>query len=259
MKTYTQKDIRKAFLNVGIEKSDTVFVHANLGFFGKLDGAKAGEDYAETFMSELKEIIGPGGNICVPTFTYSFCNNQPFDYLNTASQMGIFAEYIRTLPESKRSCDANFSVSVLGAAAKYLTENTSSHSFGRDSFWDRFTKENGKVLNMNFDAGSTYIHFVEKMMNVPYRYDKGFTGQSLIDGVWQEQTFYHFVRHLDKPDWDTSMTRFDRLARKKSITLTANLGNGNILSMRATEVYTIIQNVLIENPYYLTTGQGELE
>lgn len=258
MKTYTRGDIRQAFQKVGVGKGDTVFIHANLGFFGRLEGAKRGEEYAEAFFSELKELVGPGGNICVPTFTYSFCNNQPFNRLTTSSKMGIFAEYVRTLPEAVRSEDANFSVSVWGPGAVDLTENAPSHSFGNDSFWERLLKADGKILNLNFDAASTFVHYVEKKLGVPYRYDKGFTGHSLIGGEWEDRTYYHFVRHLNKPEWDTSLLRFDRLARERGIVSFAYLCRGSILALTAKDTYRVIEEAVKSNPYYLTVGQEDL-
>ena len=36
---------------------------------------------------------------------------------------------------------------------------------------------NNKVFcNLNFDAGSTFVHYVERSLKVPYRFDKSFSG-----------------------------------------------------------------------------------
>ena len=51
-----------------------------------------------------------------------------------------------------------------GAALDHLPVQAQFHRLG------------GKVLNLNFDAGSTLIHYVERELRVPYRFDKSFTG-----------------------------------------------------------------------------------
>ena len=84
----------------------------------------------------------------------------------------MFSEYIRNDAKSKRSNDPNFSVSAIGENAEYFTQHCQSHSFGKDSFWERYLRKNGKFCNFNFDSGSTFFHYVEKLLGVPYRYDK---------------------------------------------------------------------------------------
>ena len=72
-------DIVNAIQNVGVMKNDVLFSHSNIGFFGKLYDAKTTNDYCHAFMKAIFEIIGINGTLVVPTFSYSFCNNQNFD------------------------------------------------------------------------------------------------------------------------------------------------------------------------------------
>jgi aminoglycoside 3-N-acetyltransferase len=252
MKIYTKDDIVKSLKAVGLKKGDTVFSHSNIGFFGQLAGASYPADYGETFLSAFLEVIGDKGNICVPVFTYSFCKNQPFDPLTTPSEMGILAEYIRTHPSALRSIDSNFSVAVIGGNAKDLTQDVPEHSFGKNSFWDRLLGYGGKICNMNFDAGSTFLHYVEKDLSVPYRFDKAFYGKSLLNGKWTDKKYIHFVRHLDKPEWDTSMEKFDKLAREEGIVSETVLGRGSVILTSVKEVYLFIKEKVALNPYFLT-------
>ena len=48
----------------------TLFIHSNIGYFGKLDNLK-NKDQLYKFFDVLMDIIG-NGTIIVPTFTYSF-------------------------------------------------------------------------------------------------------------------------------------------------------------------------------------------
>jgi aminoglycoside 3-N-acetyltransferase len=252
MKSYTRGDIVRALRTVGLKRGDTLFSHSNIGFFGQLIGAKTSAEYGASFLSAFLEVIGEEGNLCIPTFTYSFCKNQPFDPLTTPSDMGILTEYIRTRPNALRSEDANFSVAVIGKDAMTLTQDAPEHSFGKNSFWNKLLSYGGKICNMNFDAGSTFLHFAEKDLGVPYRYDKAFYGKSFLSGEWHDKRYIHFVRYLDKPEWDTSMERFDMLAREAGIVSEGALGRGAILLTSTEDVYGFIKKNIKTNKYYFT-------
>ena len=173
---YTVQNILDSLKQVGLKKGDSIFTYSNLGFFGKLKNAETSEDYCAAFRDAIFKIIGNEGTLVVPAFSYSFCNSTRFNVSSTPSVCGMFSEYIRNDAQSKRSNDPNFSISAIGESAEYFTQDCQPHSFGKDSFWERYLKKNGKFCNFNFDSGSTFFHYVEKILDVPYRYDKEFKG-----------------------------------------------------------------------------------
>src|SRR3972149_1351419 len=73
---YTKEDIVNALLKVGLQQNDNVFSHSNLGFFGRLKGGSDNDSYCTAFKDAFFEVIGPGGTLVVPTFTYSYCWNK---------------------------------------------------------------------------------------------------------------------------------------------------------------------------------------
>ena len=95
---YSKKDILIALRNAGIDKSDDILVHSNLGFFGKLDGNKESVDYCQSFAEAIFDIIGEEGTLIVPTFTYSFCWNEIFDLEKTLFIVQIY--WARVFDES---------------------------------------------------------------------------------------------------------------------------------------------------------------
>ena len=109
---YTKNDIKNALIDVGIKKGDSIFIHSNLGFFGKLKDCQTIEDYCENVKDVFLDILGSEGTLIVPTFSYSFCNNEDFDAKKTQGICGAFSEYIRLSSESIRSEDPNFSISA---------------------------------------------------------------------------------------------------------------------------------------------------
>ena len=165
---YTVQNILDSLKQVRLKKGDSIFTYSNLGFFGKLKNAETSEDYCAAFRDAIFKIIGNEGTLVVPAFSYSFCNSTRFNVSSTPSVCGMFSEYIRNDAQSKRSNDPNFSISAIGESAEYFTQDCQPHSFGKDSFWERYLKKNGKFCNFNFDSGSTFFHYVEKILDRPY-------------------------------------------------------------------------------------------
>jgi len=251
---YTKQELKNAFHAVGVRAGDTLFLHSNIGFFGILEGANGKEEYCSVFLDVLLDAVGGQGNICVPTFTYSFCKGQDFDPENTPSGMGSFVEYVRMHPQALRSHDANFSIAVIGPMAKALTENAPEHSFGKDSFGDRLIQCGAKLCNMNFDAASTIVHHIEKRMNVPYRQDKQFSGRVFENGQWKERRFIHYVRPLDNQKMNTDMEKVSRMAREDNLFHQVFLGRGSILYMELKQFSEVFCEKISQNPYCLTVA-----
>jgi len=251
---YSKDDIVESLIQVGLKKSDNIFNHNNLGFFGKLKNAIDEESYCKIFKNAIFEVIGEDGTLVVPTFTYSFCWNRIFDKNKTLGTCGIFSEFIRKDSDAQRSDDANFSMSAIGKNANFFTRDSPSNPFGKDSFWERFLLKKGKICNFNFDSGSSFIHYVERLLNVPYRYDKPFAGKSMINGRLENRTFYHFVRDPDDPTVYPDCTKFDKKARELKKTKTANLGKGQIVCISAHDTMEIIKEEIQNQPDFLIKG-----
>lgn len=255
MYNYTYNEIVKALQTVGIKQGDNIFCHANLGFFGKLENAQTPDDYCKCFKNAFLDVIGPDGTLICPTFSYSFCRKEIFNPEKTKSTCGSFSEYMRKRKGSVRSYDANFSICAIGKNAQFFTQNPPEHSFGPDSFFDRFYKKNGVFCNLNFDSGSTFIHYVEKTLQVPYRWDKAFDGVLEIEDKQFKKRFYHFVCSMENDNHKADFSKFDKLAKEKNITKTANLGRGQIVYISAHDTYDLIKREIKETPNLLIKGE----
>jgi len=251
---YSKEDVVNALTESGVEKNDNIFIHSNIGFFGKLKNCKEAGQYCLEIKDAIFSVIGSNGTLIVPTFSYSFCNNEKFDIKKTPSVCGLFSEFLRKLPDSERSGDANFSIAAIGKKKYYFTENCTPHSFGENSFWERFLEKNGKFCNFNFDSASTFFHYVEKLLHVPYRYDKGFEGISIENGLEEEKIFYHFVYDLNKPNNGPFFERFDKVAKESGLAKTCNLGRGQIVCISAKDTLEIIKKEIKKCSNFLIKG-----
>jgi aminoglycoside 3-N-acetyltransferase len=249
---YSIEDVIDSLRSVGISRGDNIFIHSNIGFFGKLKDAVSKEDYYRLFKTAIFEVIGENGTLVVPTFSYSFCWQNVFEREKTPSVCGFLSEAVRKDPQSLRSDDANFSVASIGRNAEHFTKDAPEHSFGVDSFWERFLKSDGKICNFNFDSASTFIHYVEKVLNVHYRYDKPFPGISIENGNERKRVFYHFVYDLDKPSDAPEFTKFDRKAKQLHLAKTANLGKGQIVFISVKDTFSLIEEEIKKDAAFLT-------
>ena len=249
---YKSNDIVKTIRQVGICEGDTVFVHSNLGYFGVLEDAACREGYADAFLRAFLEVLGPTGDLVVPTFSYSFCRGEDFNPEKTPSTCGLFSETVRMDERSVRSEDANFSIAVIGPRDRFYTENPPEYSFGPGSFWDRFLQNDGIFCNLNFDAGSTFIHYVERELQVPYRWDKPFRGRITTEhSPPVEKVFYHFVYDLEKT-WDApDFARFSREAETENIVAKSFLGRGNVVAISAKDTYEFVERRILVEPRFL--------
>lgn len=256
MTHFTAQDLERALGRLPLEKGDVVFSHSNLGFFGRPEGIASMDEMCAMFMDAILARIGPDGVLAVPTFTYSFPRKEVFDPAGTPSAMGSFAEWIRRHPESQRSADPCYSVAAIGARAGAFTGDVPENSFGPGSFFDRFHKAGGKILNLNFDAGSTYVHYVERELAVPYRFDKAFSGILRRDGRDSVKRSIIWVRYLSDDALEAVFEPFNALACARGVFRTEALGRGAIGLISAADTFRLIAETLPERPLFLTRAEG---
>ena len=253
---YDRAAIARCLAGLPLSAGDVVLSHSNIGFFGRLEGAQGADDVCAALAEAILARIGPGGTLVVPTFTYSFPNKEVFDVENSFSKMGVFAEWVRRQPNARRSADPCYSVAAIGAWATELTQAAPENSFGPDSFFERFHKLGGKVLNLNFDAGSTLIHYVERVLRVPYRFDKTFHGTIREQGREREATSVIWVRYLSDDALAAVFEPFDTVARTSGRFVTRPLGRGTVGVISSRDTYELIAETLPLRPWFLTKAEG---
>lgn len=256
MSDYSPEDVDYALSCLPIGPNDKLFIHSNIGFFGRMSGASRSDTVCKVFFDAIMKKIAPRGTLFVPTFTYSFPKGQLYDRDCTPpAGMGMFSEYVWKRHDSYRSMDPCYSVAGVGDGVHRLTRGVSDNSFGAGSFFDRFYESRGKILNMNFDAGSTFIHYVERCLNVDYRFDKTFNGVVSYEGDLSSCSQTIYVRKLEDI-YIASFEEFDRIARSHNAYVTKNLGRGEIGVITADDTARIILNTINTRPYFLTKGES---
>jgi aminoglycoside 3-N-acetyltransferase len=176
------------------DQCDVLYIHSGMHF--GLPNIKLGRTaLLEALADILYKLNVP--TIIMPSYTFSFCNAEVFDREKTASSMGALNEYLRTRHNWTRSCDPLMSNILYGKELSLIT-NIGKNSVGRDSTFDLLAKSrlNVKFLFMGPRVHDcfTYMHYLENVKKVPYRYDFEFSG-TIIDGQRTYEDRYNlFIR-----------------------------------------------------------------
>jgi aminoglycoside 3-N-acetyltransferase len=252
---YNRQQFVAALREAGLRAGDVVFSHNNIGFFGLPEETRSADGVCALIADAFREVLGPEGTLVVPTFTYSFCKLEPFDVHNTPpSAMGVFAEWVWKNPDSIRSEEPIFSVAALGGQAAYFVQDPPEDCFGPNSFWDRFLRSEGIICNLNLDAGSTFLHYLEREERVPYRYDKAFPGVLVRNGQPTPARAVFFCQDASNPDTVAAFEPFDALAQELGIVCRVRVGRGSIVALRARDAKCVLREGLRRNPWFLTVA-----
>jgi aminoglycoside 3-N-acetyltransferase len=197
----TTSDLLRCLEAVGAGDCRLLYVHSEMSF-GKPNPELGKAGLLQAVLDTLLELGVP--TLCVPTFTFSFCNGVSYDAKQSRSKMGVFNEYVRRLPEAERSNDPLMSAAVLGEDHQ-VVRDLGHHSIGEGSTFDKIhAAGTARFLFLGVGAAKcfTYTHYVEERLRVPYRYDRDFTG-TIIDersrgndgDAAREDTYTLYVRY----------------------------------------------------------------
>ncbi|MDO7253935.1 AAC(3) family N-acetyltransferase [Helicobacter cappadocius] len=239
----TKNDILNSLLKIGAQECDYLFVHSELNF-----GTPNTELSKKELLGHIVDIFDSMRvkNIIMPTFSFSFCAKEDFDLKNTKSPMGILSEYFRKLQNAKRTIDPLMSCAIIGEDKDLL--DISKHSCGIGSLFDKLHhKKDVKFLffgNRVCDC-FTYSHYIERMLEVPYRYDKVFEGNIILDDKSYKDSFILPVRYANVEAFkdDTLNKTLDKYNAIKEI----KLGQTQIQIVNEKDSYKIISEAIKSN------------
>lgn len=248
-RAYQAEDILRVLRECGADDCETLFIHSDVIF-----GKPAAGFRRKAYLKILYQVLCDLGveNIVVPTFTYSFCNNEDYDVIKSKTSMGAFNEFVRNLEGRYRTLDPLLSVSVPeNLRGKF--EKAGEHSLGVHSGLDVIHHMDGvKFLFFGADMADcfTYVHYVEKEMNVPYRFDMAFEGKVTdYNGVVskQKQFIHTQCRGVKLP------ARYDYFEEEliaKKLLYSKRLGDGFVSCLNEKDAYNEIKKNITQNIYY---------
>ncbi|MEP7286093.1 MAG: DUF4910 domain-containing protein [Chloroflexota bacterium] len=257
---YTRADLLNGIQNVGIEHGDTVYFHVCIDTLGQPEGCTTSEEVCEMLMGVLQEAVGPDGTILIPTYTFTFCRQQMFDVQNTPTAGGPwstfsdFLEYFRKSPGVIRSGDPIHSVAGLGPNAELLFKDLPHTCFGADSVHQRLMGIGGKIVTLGVGLHeATFQHHVEELVGVPFRFKKLFTGYIRDNGKMRKEGWLYNV-HVLVDNAMLGKGPLEQKARETGICHAAQVGCGEILSVKTQDYYNLITSELANDIWFSAAG-----
>lgn len=243
----TTSDLLRCLESVGAGECQTLFVHSEMSF-GKPNPELGKTGLLQAVLETLLELGVP--TLCVPTFTFSFCNGVAYDRAQSRSKMGVFNEYVRRLPQAERSIDPLMSCAALGADLS-VVRDLGKQSVGEGSTFDKLhAAKTGRFLFLGVGAAKcfTYTHYVEERERVPYRYDRPFTG-TIVDGGREYQDTYNlYVRYRGVEPERT--TKFEDYLVRQGLMKKVECGDNFVSSIAEPVAYDTIAGKIREDGNY---------
>lgn len=239
-KPITDGDILQLLAELGIKKGDVLMVHSDLAALGRPPEhfLQKKDLFLSKILGLFKEAVGPEGTILMPTFTYSFMKSEMYDVDNTPSTAGVLTEFFRKQKNIIRTQNPNLSFAVWGKEKDFFINGLSHDSYGPDSVFGKMLKKKAKILlfGASFKGGTTFVHHIEYMFGVPYRYKKLTSGPIKLNGKMFYDTYEHSMRFQDKYVAIDAYRKAAGILRKKGILKESYLGN-KMLELVDTEEY----------------------
>jgi len=163
-----------------------------------------------------------GANLMIPTYSYTHARNKgvPFDVLHTPSIVGAVTEYLRQRNPHKRTIDGLFSYLLFSNQPDPRHFRPGDYeSFGDDSLVGQLYRSDGYICCIGnvFHNSPTEVHFIERMLDVPYRHNKRFPGHVIDrDGRTHAQDLLFYCRRREL-DLSSDMTRLERSLREREL------------------------------------------
>jgi aminoglycoside 3-N-acetyltransferase len=213
------------------------------------------ESRFEKFNTILNNIQNAGGNIAIPTFSYSYAQNKLYDMINTPSNLDEVGEYLRKKNVKKRTIDPNFSYLLFGNNfSNRHFDITNCSSFGNDSLIDDVFLKDGYLGAVGGALEYlTEIHFIEKKLEVDYRFDKKFKGVTISNsGKRKQTTTTFFCRDLNL-NYTVSLVQLKQDLIKEKLIEKWIIDDFNlkIEVVKFKVIYDFIKEKIIDNPKYL--------
>jgi len=239
-------DFVKSLRDAGIKERDTVFVHSRVSAFGRLLTFDR-NFLMQSLVDSLKEAVGNKGAIIMPTFSYSFDKNEPFDVDDTQSTVGALTEFFRKQDGVIRTAHPNHSIAVYGKRKDYFAAE-SKDTFGKDSVFGKLHDNNGKIVFLGAPFQScTFIHYIEQMHKVPYRRMRNFKGKIITGGKEHEEEIIFYEKYNV---FFSSFSRLEKHLLEKGIMKNVELGAGNVMVIECKDLFDEGCKLLDGDIYY---------
>jgi aminoglycoside 3-N-acetyltransferase len=248
MRKTTKAEIKHTLESLEIPQGSTVIIHSSLIKFGAIEGGAKG------VFDVIQEVLGADATIVMPSFSFDFSETEKWHRDTTKSKMGALTEYFRKLQNVYRTIHPFHSVCVIGKHQTLFKKCNNLSSFGPGSPFELLMDLDALnlAIGTEYVGGSTFLHHVEEISQVPYRTYKTFPGK-VYDNDNNELTdkYKMYVRIITDEyeydnDWEKIFGDLENVASIKN----HKLHGANFYLVNIREVSAAFQEKILSNPFY---------
>lgn len=196
------KKLNILFKNLKINKGDKIIIHSNIAGLSQFYKKNKG-DICKIFISFLKKYIGGKGTIIIPTYNYQFTKNKDFNIKRSSSEVGFFSNYLLKRNWKIRTFDPVFSHIIFGKKDNFNYKKINTEAFGKNSIFSYLKEKNYKIICFCCSTNNmTFLHYLEYLFKVSYRYMKKFRGTVIYNNT-KSQISYKY--NVGKKNYDYSI------------------------------------------------------
>jgi aminoglycoside N3'-acetyltransferase/acyl carrier protein len=252
--------MRQAFLDAFYEvlgpEPGIGVIHSSIA-----DLAPPAEFRKSDVLDALDQLIADGWTIALPAFTLSFCQGRPFRASRSPSEVGQLADWLLvSRGDARRTPHPMYSFAVAGPAAGRIAACRSTTTFGDDSPFALFERENATLVMLGCGwKYCTQYHRYEEEAKVPQRLFKEFVGRAdLGDGLGEREVrATMFVRDLElNPVND--FTRAEARLRDEGLIATRPLLHAQIEAIRLVDFARVCRELLNDDPLTFVHNRSEV-
>lgn len=255
----TIEKLENDFRNIGVQKDDLIMLQSSLKSVGMVEGG------ADTVIDALLHVLGEGGMLMVPTFTYSYTGKEDasaFDIRSTpVCNTGIISETLRKREEAERSDHPSYSFAAIGKNSKALVSDHPINSpLGIGSPLHRLAEMGGKILLLGVGLNrNSLIHTAEAVagmqyQRIPFRESWGRAVRRLNANGREE-----IIEQNEFPGCSYNFGIIEEELKAKGILKFGKAGEAITRFMVAQDVIDYVVEVLRQKPDYLLCSRQECE
>ena len=232
-----------------IERGDRLWISSELVQLAFLFKRKGERFDASKLIDAFQTKVGEEGTLLIPTFCFDFSNIQYYDYKNSKGTAGALGNVALKRDDFARTKHPMHSFAVWGKDKQILYEMNNRHAFGEDSPF-RYCKDNHVkqvIIGTDYVHALTFVHYVETVCNVPYRFPKQFTGTYITEeGEKQTRTYDYAARKLEiNPE--ERINRIGVVMEKRGVAHRYTFHDHLTLVIDLTDSYDIIKDDIVNN------------
>lgn len=266
MREVTAGQLASLLQQLGLQAGRGVMAHTALHFLGRPQAGML------TYLQALCQVLNiavpsqgiaarpgePVGTLAVPTFNFDFARGQAFNRQYTPAEgMGVFSEYLRQLPEARRTAHPLQSLAAIGRQAEELARLDTPGAFDPGSAFERLLEDDYTILLLGVDIQAvSLLHYSEQRARVPYRYWKEFTGPLFDEGAASQAAYRMYVRNMDL-DPRLEIYAIQELLQQRGRWQAAALNYGQVAAFQARDFVQAADELLAKDPWCFVTNPPE--